>query len=152
MPCVRQRRSHIPTHLEREELGFLSRAKVAQVGVVDDLETGGELVRLLVVTLGLLAQLEERLLDLDVRQGVDLGERGDADVREMVLPRDVSESVDDPGGLVIAAVSVRGLTAGRRRGRIGLRDAQVDAVDGREDVLTPGDEIGPDVDVVPFVR
>lgn len=105
------------------------------------------------MALGLLAKFEERLLDLDVREGVDFGEGRDADLVKVVLASDVGETVDDPGRLVVAAVRERRRAAVDAAGRGGGRDeGEVRLVDGREDVLAPGDEVAPNVDVVPEVR
>lgn len=135
--------------LEREELGLLDGVEVEEVGVVDDVESAGDLGETAVVALGLLAKLEERLLDLDVGERVDLGEGGDADLVEAVLSSDVGEAVDDPGRLVVPAVGERARVAA---GAAASRDErEVRLVDRREDVLPPGDEVAPDVDVVPEV-
>ncbi|KAH3664815.1 hypothetical protein OGATHE_003630 [Ogataea polymorpha] len=136
--------------LERDELSLLLRGKVHEVGVADHIQPGAQLGRVLVVALGLLAQLEERLLNLDVGQSVDLGELVDADLRHVVLSGDVRKPVDHPGDLVVAAERVRVVVAVVLLQRRNQR--HVHLVDHVERVLAPRDQVVPDIDVVPDVR
>jgi hypothetical protein len=56
---------------------------------------------------GLLTQLKESLLDLNVRKRVDLAELVDANLRELVLSRDVCEAINDPRRFMISTVPIR---------------------------------------------
>ena len=59
------------------------------------------------IPFGLLAQLEKRVLDLNVGQRVDFGERREADVHEAMLASNVGEAVDRPCRLVVAEERMR---------------------------------------------
>ena len=66
-----------------------------------------EFMWIVVVTACLLTKLQESLLDLNVWQQVDFGERADAHVLEAMLPSDMRKPINDPRRLVIAAVRIR---------------------------------------------
>ena len=139
--------------LEREELGLLRGGKEHEVGVVDHIQALRQFMRFVVVAPCLFPQFEERFLDLDVGQRIDLGERTDTHVAEAVLPSDVREAVDDPCRLVVAAVRVR---IRRRAGAfvpLDQRDErQVRLVHAGKHMLSPRHEVTPRIDVVPQVR
>jgi hypothetical protein len=67
--------------------------------------------------LGLLAQLEEGVLDLYIGQGINLGQGRQADVGEAVLARHMRKAIDGPRRLMVAQERVRR----RRRSRTALR-------------------------------
>lgn len=81
-------------------------SEVVEVRVVDDLETLVKFHRILVVTLRLFAELEERFLDLDIGKSVNLRQLIDADIRELMFPCDVSEAIDDPSSLMVSPICV----------------------------------------------
>ena len=58
------------------------------------------------MALGLLSKLQEGLLNLNVGQRVDLCQRADAHIVEVVLAGHMSKSIDNPGSLVVASVGV----------------------------------------------
>lgn len=94
--------------------------------------------------LGLLAQLEEGVLDFNIGQRVNLGERVEADIEQPVRARDVRKAVDGPRGLVASEERHRAARHAVQIGRKGL-------VDGVENVLPPTEQIVPHDNVVPRI-
>ena len=91
---------------EGVELCLLLRSEVVEIGIVDNIQSACQLAPVLVVALGLLTQLKEGFLNLNVRQRVDLAQLVDADLGHLVLASNMGETVDDPCRLVVTAVGV----------------------------------------------
>ena len=135
--------------LERIKLCLLLRPEVVQVRVVDNIQSTGELLLVLVVAFGLLAQFQERLLNLDVWQRVDATELIDTHLRHLVLTSHVRETVDNPRSLVITTVSI-GVTS--HIVCLGRQQSEISRIDQLEDMLAPRNNVLPRIDVVPEVR
>ena len=71
-----------------------------------------------------------------------------SDFKQVVFASDVGETVNNPGCLMITAVSVRVRSVGSVALLRGVDNRNVMFVDGTEHVLTPGDEIAPYADVI----
>ncbi|KAH3661920.1 hypothetical protein OGAPHI_006099 [Ogataea philodendri] len=146
-PGLRQfRKEH---SLQRDELGLLLCSKVYQVGVADNVQSRAQLGWVLVMALGLFPELQEGLLDLNVWKSVDLGQLVDTDLWHIVFSSNVSKSVDHPRNLVVASESVRvvvGVVLLQSRNQ-----RHVHLVDHVERMLSPGNQIVPDIDIVPDV-
>lgn len=160
--------------LEGEELGLLVTLEVAEVGAVDGFQPQGNVLAGLQIALGFLPQLQEGVLDFNVREAVDLGEGAEAHLDQAVFPGHVGEAVDAPGSLVEAEESERilvwqqkkGLNKGNRNGKEKASKKEEEethprfwcpkglegGVDGGEDMLPPGKEVVPHVDIIPLIR
>ena len=66
--------------LEGEELGLLCGCKEHEIRIVNDIESLREFMWIVVVTACLFTKLQESLLDLNIWQQIDFGERADAHV------------------------------------------------------------------------
>mmetsp|Transcript_8737 Transcript_8737/g.27104 ORF Transcript_8737/g.27104 Transcript_8737/m.27104 type:complete len:383 (-) Transcript_8737:570-1718(-) len=86
---------HLAT--QSEDLRLVLRRKVLEVGGIEQVERLFVLQRRADVRLGLLADLNERLLHLHGGEAVHLVEHRDAHARLAVLARDARQAVDAPG-------------------------------------------------------
>ena len=136
--------------LKSVELGFLGRAEVVKIRVVDYVQSAGKLLGVFVVTLGLFTKLQESFLDLNVGKGVDAAQLVNANLGKVMLTRNMSESVDDPGSLMVTPVG-KGTSSSRVLCALLRQQLQIRLVDETEDMLSPSDKILPSSDIVPNV-
>ena len=133
---------------EGVELGFLLLAKVIEVRVIDDIKAIVEFIFVGVMAFGLLSELEEGFLNLNIRKGIDLAKLVDADFRKIMLACNMSKTVNDPSSLMVAAVRIRVI---RRIGLVGRDQAEIDIIDHVEDVLAPSHKVLPRINIIPEV-
>jgi hypothetical protein len=100
------------------------------------------------------AELKEGFGYFNVGKRVYLVQGAETHVQQVMLPGDMSKTIDDPGSLVIAPI-LRGVDVSR--GCIAVlvvsRDERdVSLVDRVEDVLAPCHQVTPDTDIVMNIR
>ena len=127
---------------ERIHLGMVVRVEVVHVGRVDQVEALDVLRRLLHVRLGLLLDLDERLLHLHGVETIQRVDDADACFGEVVQARDVAEAIDAP-----CLVPVPELV------EVGVDVPQVaELADGRVvHVIPPRQDVAPPPDGLPLV-
>lgn len=89
---VVQRQTAQEHSLQCKEFGPLWLLKVAEVGVIDDIQSGGQVGVVLKVAFRLFSQFQKRVMYLDVGEGVDFVEGIDAHVNELMLSSNVCKS------------------------------------------------------------
>ena len=119
-------------------------AKVVEVGAVDNVQTRAQVHGAQhKVALDLLAQPNERILNLNVVQLADLRQRVEAHVDQLVLARHVRKLVDAPCRLVVTH---------ERQCRIDIHQRLERAADQSVHLLPPREHVAPRRNVVPEIR
>ncbi|KAI6762991.1 hypothetical protein HG530_008971 [Fusarium avenaceum] len=99
---------------------------------------------------GLFTKLQESFLNFDVRQRVDAAQLVDANLRKVMLACNMGKPVNDPGSLVITAVS-KGTGSTSVLLALLRQQLQIRLIDETEDVLSPSDKILPSGDIIPDI-
>ena len=97
--------------LHGKKFGALWLLEIAEVGVIDDIQSSGQLRGVLEVALCLLTKLQESVMNLDVRKRVDLGQCIDAHLHQVMLTSDMREAINDPSDFMVASIRQR-ITSG----------------------------------------